>query len=60
MKRYAIIFRWWIFYNCVKGIGLLAATGGKIHDYEGVDRFSKLTVLLITINDYEGIGRLPT
>ncbi|MCL0108016.1 iron-containing alcohol dehydrogenase, partial [Peptococcaceae bacterium] len=41
-------------HDCAKGIGLLAANGGKIHDYEGVDKSSKPMVPLICINTTAG------
>lgn len=39
-----------------KGIGLVAANGGRIHDYEGVDRSNKPMVPLIAINTTAGTG----
>ncbi|MBB6215808.1 alcohol dehydrogenase [Anaerosolibacter carboniphilus] len=41
-------------HDCAKGIGLLAANGGKIHDYEGVDRSSNPMVPFIAVNTTAG------
>lgn len=41
-------------HDCAKGIGLLVANGGKIHDYEGVDQSDKPPVPLIAINTTAG------
>lgn len=39
-----------------KGIGIVAANGGKIHDYEGVDKSEKPMVPLVAINTTAGTG----
>lgn len=39
-----------------KGIALVAANGGKIHDYEGVDQSKEPMVPLIAINTTAGTG----
>lgn len=41
-------------HDCAKGIGLVAANGGKIHDYEGLDRSEKPMVPLVAINTTAG------
>ncbi|AWI12974.1 iron-containing alcohol dehydrogenase [Caldifermentibacillus hisashii] len=41
-------------HDCAKGIGLVAANGGTIHDYEGVDRSAKPMVPLAAINTTAG------
>ncbi len=41
-------------HDCAKGIALVAANGGKIADYEGVDRSEKPQVPLIAINTTAG------
>jgi len=41
-------------HDCAKGIGLLAANGGKIHDYEGVDQSTNPMVPLIAVNTTAG------
>ncbi|WCN39372.1 iron-containing alcohol dehydrogenase [Aneurinibacillus uraniidurans] len=41
-------------HDCAKGIGLVAANGGRIHDYEGVDRSDKPMVTLLAINTTSG------
>ncbi|QNO15278.1 iron-containing alcohol dehydrogenase [Alkalicella caledoniensis] len=41
-------------HDCAKGIGLLAANGGKIHDYEGVDQSSNPMVPYIAVNTTAG------
>lgn len=42
-------------YDCVKGIVLVVVNGGDICDYEGVDCFVKLQLLMIVINIIVGI-----
>lgn len=39
-----------------KGIGIVAANGGRIHDYEGVDVSEKPMVPLVAINTTAGTG----
>lgn len=41
-------------HDCAKGIGLLASNGGKISDYEGVDKSSNPLVPLMAINTTAG------
>lgn len=41
-------------HDCAKGIGLLAANGGNIHDYEGVDKSSNEMIPLMAINTTAG------
>ncbi|MDO2949799.1 L-threonine dehydrogenase [Aeromonas simiae] len=41
-------------HDCAKGIALLAANGGSIKDYEGVDRSAKPQLPLIAINTTAG------
>lgn len=41
-------------HDCAKGIALLATNGGKIADYEGVDKSSKPQLPLIAINTTAG------
>lgn len=41
-------------HDCAKGIALVASNGGKIADYEGVDRSAKLQLPLISINTTAG------
>lgn len=41
-------------HDCAKAIGLLASNGGKISDYEGVDRSTKPLVPLMAINTTAG------
>ncbi|MBD1558761.1 L-threonine dehydrogenase [Vibrio sp. S9_S30] len=41
-------------HDCAKGIALVAANGGKIADYEGVDQSEKPQVPLIAINTTAG------
>ena len=41
-------------HDCAKGIGLVAANGGRIADYEGVDKSSKPMVPLMAINTTAG------
>lgn len=41
-------------HDCAKGIALLATNGGKIADYEGVDRSTKPQLPLVAINTTAG------
>lgn len=41
-------------HDCAKGIGLVTTNGGKIQDYEGVDKSSKTMVPLMAINTTAG------
>ncbi|MCE1781753.1 iron-containing alcohol dehydrogenase, partial [Enterobacter hormaechei] len=41
-------------HDCAKGIALVAANGGDIRDYEGVDRSAKPQLPLIAINTTAG------
>lgn len=41
-------------HDCAKGIGLLAANGGKIQDYEGVDQSTNPMVPFIAVNTTAG------
>jgi alcohol dehydrogenase len=41
-------------HDCAKGIALVAANGGKIQDYEGVDKSIKPQVPLVAINTTAG------
>lgn len=41
-------------HDCAKGIGLVISNGGRIHDYEGVDRSSNPMVPLMAINTTAG------
>jgi alcohol dehydrogenase len=41
-------------HDCAKGVGLLAANGGRIHDYEGVDKSENPMVPLLAINTTAG------
>jgi len=41
-------------HDCAKGVGLLAANGGKIHDYEGVDQSKNPMVPFIAVNTTAG------
>lgn len=43
-------------HDCGKGIGLVAANGGAIHDYEGVDKSAKRMVPTVAINTTAGTG----
>lgn len=41
-------------HDCGKGVGFLASNGGKIHDYEGVDKSSKPFPPYVAINTTAG------
>jgi alcohol dehydrogenase len=41
-------------HDCAKGIALVAANGGKIQDYEGVDKSAKPQIPLVAINTTAG------
>lgn len=41
-------------HDCAKGIGLVAANGGTIHEYEGVDRSPTPMIPMIAINTTSG------
>ncbi|UJB30998.1 L-threonine dehydrogenase [Chromobacterium sp. Beijing] len=41
-------------HDCAKGIALVAANGGKIQDYEGVDKSAKPQLPLVAINTTAG------
>ena len=41
-------------HDCAKGIGLVAANGGQISDFEGVDKSSKPMIPLMAINTTAG------
>lgn len=41
-------------HDCAKGIGLVAANGGTIHDYEGVDKSKSPMPPLVAINTTSG------
>jgi alcohol dehydrogenase len=41
-------------HDCGKGIGILATNGGKIHDYEGIDKSSNAMPPFIAINTTAG------
>jgi alcohol dehydrogenase len=43
-------------HDCGKGIGIMATNGGKIHDYEGVDKSKKAMPPFIAINTTAGTG----
>jgi alcohol dehydrogenase len=43
-------------HDCGKAVGILATNGGKIHDYEGVDKSSKNMPPFIAINTTAGTG----
>ncbi len=41
-------------HDCAKGVGLLAANGGKIHDYEGIDQSTNDMVPFVAVNTTAG------
>lgn len=41
-------------HDCAKGIGLVVANGGKIQDFEGVDKSTKTMIPLLAINTTAG------
>ncbi|KAL6768094.1 putative alcohol dehydrogenase [Auxenochlorella protothecoides] len=41
-------------HDCAKGIAIVATNGGRIHDYEGVDRSSKPILPLVSVNTTAG------
>ncbi len=41
-------------HDCAKGVGLLAANGGRIHDYEGIDKSGNPMVPLVAVNTTAG------
>lgn len=41
-------------HDCAKGIGLLASNGGKIHDYEGINKSNNPMVPLVAVNTTAG------
>lgn len=41
-------------HDCAKGVGLLAANGGRIHQYEGVDQSTNPMVPFIAVNTTAG------
>ncbi|OGV53504.1 MAG: L-threonine dehydrogenase [Lentisphaerae bacterium GWF2_44_16] len=43
-------------HDCGKAIGIVASNGGKIHDYEGVDKTSKPMPPFIAVNTTAGTG----
>ncbi len=43
-------------HDCGKGVGIVATNGGKIHDYEGVDKSTKSMPPFIAINTTAGTG----
>ena len=47
-------------HDCAKGIALVAANGGAIKDYEGVDRSAKPQLPLVAINTTAGRAREMT
>jgi alcohol dehydrogenase len=43
-------------HDCGKAIGILATNGGKIHDYEGIDKSTKNMPTFIAVNTTAGTG----
>ncbi len=43
-------------HDCAKGVGFVAGNGGRIHDYEGVDKSSKPFPPYIAVNTTAGTG----
>ena len=41
-------------HDCGKGVGILATNGGKIHDYEGIDKSTKAMPPFIAVNTTAG------
>ena len=41
-------------HDCAKGIGMVAANGGRIHDYEGIDKSSRPLMPLMAVNTTAG------
>ena len=41
-------------HDCAKGIGMVAANGGRIHDYEGIDRSNRPLMPLMAVNTTAG------
>ncbi|KAL2632213.1 hypothetical protein R1flu_016899 [Riccia fluitans] len=41
-------------HDCAKAIGVLATNGGKIHDYEGVNKTKKAMLPLVSVNTTAG------
>ena len=41
-------------HDCAKGIGMVAANGGRIHDYEGIDKSRKPIMPLVAVNTTAG------
>lgn len=42
--------------DVAKSVGILATNGGRIHDYEGIDKFSKAPLPLIAVPTTAGTG----
>jgi len=43
-------------HDCAKGVGLLAANGGKIQDFEGVDKSTNAFIPYVAVNTTAGTG----
>ncbi|KAL2632221.1 hypothetical protein R1flu_016907 [Riccia fluitans] len=43
-------------HDCAKAIGVLATNGGKIHDYEGVNKTKEAMLPVVSINTTAGTG----